>query len=790
MKDMTIFEKYGNSQMIFLSYHFFSDLIDSNNRTNNMGKRLITAGGVLTATLFGTSYPSQAADGRAAGQGNLPGETNHSIRGVAITHALGNRLQELAQRYGKSAEELGRHCEHDHDLVLGGDGKLHCTCASLAIPENGQSTTKKGGGTAEGSFPPEQTFFLHSAPGATKVIYLDLDGHVTSGTFWNSDYNEDQDIVTPAYDIDGNPATFSQAELDNIQAIWQQVAEDYAPFEVDVTTEDPGIEALRKTSPTDETYGQRVVIGGDSAWIGGPFGGVAEIGTFNWDSDVPCFVFPAHLSNGDAKSTAEASSHEAGHTLGLFHDGVLPHDGIPGLSYYYGHGNWAPIMGVAYNREVSHWSKGDYPFANNQEDDLAIIQSFGVPLRIDSHGDSQEAATVLTGFSFANDSLIETRTDSDWFSFTTGAGNVFLGAAVADVSPNLDVELSLFDQTGQLVLTSAPSDRMGAEIFTDLAAGTYFLKVDGIGAGSPLTSYDDYDSLGQYHFATLTVPTSGVPPVAVADSSGPLSGPAPHQASFSSLGSNDPNGSIVSYLWDFGDGTTSTQANPMHTYAGKGNYVASLVVTDNSGLPGLDYVNVTVTSIPPVGVITATPSWGVAPQGVIINASGSNDPDGSITSYAWDFGDGTTGSGLSAGVHNYTTSGVYNLALTLTDNDGTTSLTTKKITVFPSNTAIYISNIAMSLTNLSGGYRTATAAVKVLRFDGTPMRNANVTVQWTGLTNESKSAKTNAQGVATITSSKSRNSGTFTATVTNVVLSGSPYFPAANVETTDSISTP
>ena len=713
-----------------------------------------------------------------------------AAQGKAIPQALGVSFERVAKWHGKKPEDLRRHCEHDNDLRVNSRGRLFCTCAGLAIPKGAGGG---GGGAAAASFPLEQTFLLHSRPGATKVIYLDFNGHTTSGTHWNTEYTGGQDIVSPAYDSDGNASQFSTTELESIQTIWQHVSEDFAAFDVDVTTEEPDIDALRKTSPQDDAYGQRVVIGGSSSWLGGSYGGVAQIGSFDDDIDLPCFVFPPGLNNGEPKATAEASSHEAGHTLGLFHDGTVAHDGIPALTYYTGHGSWAPIMGVGYYKPVTHWSKGDYPWANNQEDDLAVMQTYGLPLRADAHGDTLATGTALSGYNATLNSVIESRTDADWFSFSTAAGNIYLGALGALPSPNLDAELSLFDNTGALIstsTTSSPPGTLDAELFATVAAGTYHVRLDGIGAGSLSTGYDDYSSIAQYQLDTLIVPTSGGPPVAVADASGPVSGPAALTVNFSSAGSYDPNGTITGYQWDFGDGQTSTQANPAHTYATKGLYTTTLVVTDNTGLPAMDFVPVNVGSALPIAVVNTIPSRGVAPQGVIINAQGSYDPDGTIVTYHWNFGDGQTFTGQHPGVHTYQNAGVYNVTLTLTDNDGAVGTDTEPLVIFPTNTAIYVESINMSLNNLTGGFKSANAAVKIVRFDGTPMRNANVTVTWSGLVTGTKTAKTNTQGIATITSNKSNASGTFTATVTNVVLTGNPYFAPGNLETSDSISTP
>ena len=107
--------------------------------------------------------------------------------------------------------------------------------------------------------PLDQTFFLHSDPGATKVIYLDFDGQNIRNTPWNT--NGFGNLLNLPFDTDGNLAAFSDDELTTIQSIWERVSEDFRPFDVDVTTQDPGVEALKNTGGADNQWGQRIVIG-------------------------------------------------------------------------------------------------------------------------------------------------------------------------------------------------------------------------------------------------------------------------------------------------------------------------------------------------------------------------------------------------------------------------------------------------------------------------------------------------------------------------------------------------
>ena len=294
----------------------------------------------------------------------------------------------------------------------------------------------------------------------------------------------------------------SNAELLAIQGIWQRVAEDFAPFNVNVTTEDPGTSALSRGDVSgDDRWGVRCVIGGSSYdWFGAGAGGVSYVNVFGNSYYAPSFVFEDQLGNGNEKYTAEAISHEVGHSLGLSHDGSSSAD------YYSGQGSgatgWAPIMGVGYYQSVSQWSKGEYANANNKEDDLAIITggSNGFGYRTDQVGNSASTAFDLTGSSFSRFGIIETGADSDWYRFSTGSGSVsltisnacqawsknadgsFSETLLAGRSPNLDIQASLYRASDMaLIATSNPLDSLSASFNLTLPGGTYLLGIDGVG---------------------------------------------------------------------------------------------------------------------------------------------------------------------------------------------------------------------------------------------------------------------------------------------------------------------
>jgi hypothetical protein len=152
---------------------------------------------------------------------------------------------------------------------------------------------------------PAGEFLLHSNPGATKRIYLDFDGHTTTGTAWNIDNGAT--IISPAYDIDNNTSSFSATELANIREIWERVREDFLPFNVDVTTQNPGIEALRKVGSSDTEWGIRVAIGGFSSVlpVDGPGAvGIAHFDSFSSNIDDPCFVFSKEYTSSSSNAFA------------------------------------------------------------------------------------------------------------------------------------------------------------------------------------------------------------------------------------------------------------------------------------------------------------------------------------------------------------------------------------------------------------------------------------------------------------------------------------------------------
>ena len=516
--------------------------------------------------------------------------------GQRAIEMLGERLPAVARWYGKSAEEFAAILRRDASARLDRKGRLHYIDTETVEEASGESGA---GTTPAATIPLDQTFQLHSRPGAKRTIYLDFDGHSISGTAWNASYGLSQIDAVP-FDIDGVPYSFGQSELERIQVIWQFVAEDYAPFDVDVTTEEPPADVLARSGSGDDTFGTRVVITRD--WVPGGCGcgGFAYVGIFDMTSEYykPAFVFFDRLGSGNQKYVAEAISHEAGHNLGLNHDGSAS------SGYYRGHGSgetgWAPIMGVGYSKALVQWSKGEYYGATNFEDDFAVMQSNQLPLRSDDHGDTTAGATTLGGGAdFSASGVIERASDVDVFQFSADAGTATASITLPSPSPNLDALLEVLDSSGTVLASANPESALEASLTTTLpAAGTYFLRASGVGKGAAQADgYSDYGSLGEYVISASVQPASNLAPQAVANAT-PESGEAPLQVTLSAAGSNDPDGSIVSWVWDPGDGSAPVNGQSVQHVYPQGSHVATLTVTDDQGLS--DSATVTIDATPPV----------------------------------------------------------------------------------------------------------------------------------------------------------------------------------------------
>ncbi len=303
--------------------------------------------------------------------------------------------------------------------------------------------------------------------------------------------------------------------------------------------------------------------------------------------------------------------------------------------------------------------------------------------------------------------ILATTTPVDPFSFFSGDPQQFEAQVQAQILGVLPASETSWNFTsfeivnqapanyGTLVINSTPS---GASIYLDGQYAGYTPRTLFATQGfHQLTvSKPGYTS---YQIATLVIggitrtinvtlnslyPTNAPP---TADFSyTPTNPPVGAWVQFDASSSSDSDGSITTYAWNFGDGSTDSGVARWHRFDNPGTYIVTLTVTDNNGATNTMTQAIQVGSInqAPVAAFAATPVQPMVNAWVQFDASASSDADGSIVSYAWNFGDGTTDSG-SVIWHRFTSSGTFVVTLTVTDNDGATDSTSTAIQVGSAN---------------------------------------------------------------------------------------------------------
>jgi PKD repeat protein len=185
---------------------------------------------------------------------------------------------------------------------------------------------------------------------------------------------------------------------------------------------------------------------------------------------------------------------------------------------------------------------------------------------------------------------------------------------------------------------------------------------DDLGSGGADNTFG-YGRVNLYGSLNLVGGGGGNPPVA--DFSGtPVSGTAPLNVSFSDSSTNNP----TSWAWNFGDGSTSTQQNPSHTYTAVGDFTVTLVAINNDGQDTAvktDYISVAAGGTAPTAAFSGTPTSGTAPLDVSFTDASTDGP----TSWSWSFGDGNTSTAQNP-MHTYTTPGTYSVSLTVSNAYG------------------------------------------------------------------------------------------------------------------------
>jgi hypothetical protein len=381
---------------------------------------------------------------------------------------------------------------------------------------------------AAASVPISQPPVRHSRPGSRNVLFLDFGGGDITGTIWNTMTDEGQvsRYYTKPYNTAGDDDTFTDQEQQNIIEIWEHVAEDFAPFDVDVTTERPA--TFTRTTARALITHSRDTSGTDMPAVKDGAAGVA-LRDFFGDVEFatkysPVFIYYDKLKSENA-SIAYAVSHELGHNLGLSHDGPgrTLGNAEEDYGYYTGHGtggiSWAPIMGAGYGNSVIQWSKGEYYNANNHEDDLAIIEAKlgyrpGIAATTLADATALVPADADGGGKLGASGILRHADDVHYYAINLGLpGTIDFTLSPARLSTtgsvvgNTDLVLEILNaSTGILFDSSNPSSATTASLRRTLDAGLWYVRVSSTGAGSPLsilpTGYTAYGSIGQYTLST------------------------------------------------------------------------------------------------------------------------------------------------------------------------------------------------------------------------------------------------------------------------------------------------
>ncbi len=226
------------------------------------------------------------------------------------------------------------------------------------------------------------------------------------------------------------------------------------------------------------------------------------------------------------------------------------------------------------------------------------------------------------------------------------------------------------------------SDRNGR---TDDPCGQVLLAIELVGTGGPynVAAARRIDGDLSSRFGR----TGNLAPTAVIDASD-ATGFRPSIVALDGTRSIDPEGSALTYSWDFADGGHSALAAPTHTWSDLGSYTVTLTVTDTGGATSTTYVVVTVGNRLPS--VVADSDLSVVTPGTVVTftSAGTTDPDpgGRIVSWSWNFGDGSTPSTAPNPTHSYAALGTYSAELTVVDDDGGSASANVTVTVASSGT--------------------------------------------------------------------------------------------------------
>jgi hypothetical protein len=444
---------------------------------------------------------------------------------------------------------------------------------------------------------------VSSDKNAPFVVYLDFDGYfVDSASSW---------FVTAGK----KEKFFAGSRMDSRQMryAYNMVAEDFKPFNVNVTTD--------KAEFDKAAFDKRVhvVVTPDNFMSG--WGGVAWIGLLWTGNHNVCWVFESALGSW-GKYVGDAASHEAGHVIGLNHQGVYDTTNCSRL-YTYNWGeqdeylSWAPIMGTSYNASLGTWDMGQYTdyCPHTKQDDIAKINKI-ISTREDDFTSTKNLETYYDTSYYLREAqfgVIETSTDVDVFAFTVNketrlwidlTADSENGSDISLQTGNIDIKVTLRTPDGTTIVY-APPTLEDVHIDTVVAAGTYTIAVEGDGN----KFMRKYSSLGGYRVGFFGVHTqTNVAPIvnAGADAHYDFTPDKQHREfTFQLVGTAsdaDNNIDITSWEQINGNGVIELTGYPDNTAEATvrqgGKYTFHFYAIDKAGAKSFDTVEVTITRAP------------------------------------------------------------------------------------------------------------------------------------------------------------------------------------------------
>lgn len=443
------------------------------------------------------------ANGRKAIPADMPQDVG-ARHGVDAVDALRGELGQKVRDRGGDPERYAEILRADESLWITSDGQAMFVDVIADDATEGSGDPALAEPASPTGPPPQPTRLLasglpihHSKPGAPWTIFLDFDGAVVRPGAGG--------IVTgtrslQGLTIDADATGFNVDEQAVISRTWGRVAEDFAPFDVDVTTEEPALIGPRVLWSIVGRHPNEIGLGSNIGGVSGfclcymPFG-----------ISTPTFTFWGLWGATNHSDIADTITHEGGHMLGLLHDGVVTSAGFVN-EYYSGHGagptSWAPVMGNG-GRNVTQWSRGEYEGAVNpndfgvrglQEDIVIIGGKLGA--RADDVGDTIATAAPLA---LPTTGYITSTADVDVFALPRATDvrieiTPFRAGELTD-GGNLDVAAEIVNEAGLVVASVDDLEETAATVTALLPSGQHYLRVKP--SFNPV-NYPAYGSLGQY----------------------------------------------------------------------------------------------------------------------------------------------------------------------------------------------------------------------------------------------------------------------------------------------------